>query len=320
MKKISLLVLSTILAMSISAQDLGVESIVVKANVDTGWQKITNDTVLLNETVYLGVVFRNYAGTLVNNTDSISFGVSVNGIPIGNLGAIVGKKLIPTAGFNTAEMILKKDQIFSTAIASAKVCAWPIFWSKQNMGGSTANDTGCATYTIWNRVITISNFAPEEGKAGTDITINGSYFGADPASNLVKFNGEIAVIKSATVNTIIATVPGTAVSGNITVEASGKTGTSAEGFVVLDENGNPKDALSLADIQKISSFIGFSNNQLIISTGNTVTDLKIFDLTGKIVSSASGIPSNTMHTQNLSSLQSGVYIATCGSEYFKFSK
>ena len=61
MKKISLLVLSSILAMSISAQDLGVESIVVKANVDTGWQKITNDTVLLNEAVYLGVIFKNYA-------------------------------------------------------------------------------------------------------------------------------------------------------------------------------------------------------------------------------------------------------------------
>jgi len=321
MKKISLLILGAIFAMNVSAQDLGVKTIIVQSKVDTNWKNITNDTLLTNETLYLGVLFENQAGGFVNNTDSIAFGVTINGVPAGIYGAMVGGSGVPsTVGANTIEMIIKKDQIFTIPLAAAKVCAYPIFWSQRGMGGSQANDTGCATFTIWDRVITVKDFSPAEAKIGTDITINGSFFGADIASNVVKFNGEVAVIKSATATMIVASVPAAAVSGNITVEASGKTGTSTDGFIVLDASGNPKNALSIADVQEISSFIGFSNNELVISTADIVSDLKIFDLTGKVVSTTTDISSNTVYTHNLSDLQSGVYIATYGSEYFKFSK
>lgn len=320
MKKISLLTLGAIFAMNVSAQDLGVESIIVKSKVDTGWATITNDTIFTNDTVYLGVLFKNHGSAFININDSIAFAVSINGAPAVTYGTVIVKNITPLAGDNTAELIIKKDEIFITPIPGAKVCAWPVFWSKSNMGGSTANDTACNTFDIAARVINVKAFSPTEGKAGTDVTISGSYFGVDVANNIVKFSGELAVIKSANANTIIATVPGAAVSGNITVEASGKTGTSTNGFIVLDASGNPKNALSIADIQEISSFIGFSNNELVISTGDVISDLKIFDLTGKVVLTTSDISSNTVHTHNLNDLQSGVYIATYGSEYLKFSK
>ena len=182
------------------------------------------------------------------------------------------------------------------------------------------NDTSCATYSVWERVITIKAFSPTEGKAGTDITIDGSYFAGVSADNIVKFNGETAVVKSATNHQIVATVPVAATSGNITIEVGGKTGTSAEGFTVLDADGNPKNAVSIAELNAISSFIGVSNNELVISTSNVSSDLKIFDLTGKVVSTVSNIPSNSVHNHDISNLQSGVYIATYGSEYLKFSK
>jgi len=59
---------------------------------------------------------------------------------------------------------------------------------------------------------------------------------------------------------------------------------------------------------------------LTFTTGKTVSDLKIFDLTGKVVSTSFEVPSNTIYSHDISELQSGVYIATFGTEYYKFSK
>lgn len=320
MKKLSLLFLLGFITFNLSAQDLGVESIVIKSKVDTGWQQVMNDTVFTNDTVYLGVVFKNHGSNFVDITDSIAFAVSVNGIPAGTYGAVTGKNVTPIAGSNTAELIIKKDQVFTVPLAGAKVCAWPVFWNKSNLGGQTSNDTSCSTYHLWNRVILVKSFTPTEGKAGTDVTITGSYFGAVSGSNVVKFNGEPAVIKSSSSTEIVATVPGAAVSGAISIETKGTKGTSTDNFTILDEDGNPKNALSIGDINEISSFIGYSNNELILSTNNVSSELKIFDLTGKVVSTFSNVPSNTVYNHDLSDLQSGVYIATYGSEYLKFSK
>ena len=108
MKKISLLTLGAIFAMNVSAQDLGVKTIIVQSKVDTSWTNITNDTLLTNDTLYLGVLFENQAGGFVNNTDSIAFGITINGVPAGIYGAMVGGGGVPsTVGANTIEMIIK---------------------------------------------------------------------------------------------------------------------------------------------------------------------------------------------------------------------
>mgnify|MGYP003948239267 CR=1 FL=1 len=233
MKKICLLTLGVIFAMNISAQDLGVESIIVKSKVDTGWAAVTNDTIFTNDTVYLGVLLKNHGSRFIDITDSIAFAVSINGTPAGTYGVVVGKNVTPLAGDNTAELIIKKDQLFPTPVAGAEICAWPVFWSKGSMGGSTANDTACSTYEVIVR---------------------------------------------------------------------------------------PEDNVSIENVQKISSFIGFSSTELTFTTGKTVSDLKIFDLTGKVVSTSFEVPSNTIYSHDISELQSGVYIATFGTEYYKFSK
>ena len=138
MKKLSLLILIGFISFNVSAQDLGVEDIVIKSKVDTGWQIITNDTIVKDETVYLGVVYKNHGSNFIDIRDSIAFGVSVNGIPAGTYGAVTGKNVTPLAGDNTAEMIIRKDQVFPLVAANARICAWPVFWSKGSLGGQTS--------------------------------------------------------------------------------------------------------------------------------------------------------------------------------------
>lgn len=321
MKKLYSLLAIALLSMGAIAQDFSVEEIIIRSKVDTGWAKIENDTVITGDTVHLGVLFYNAAGGVVSTTDSIAFGVSVAGLPAGSYGAEPGKNLPAGSGsFSRKEMIINKSQVFNTSAANIEVCAWPIFWSKGGLGGSTSNDTACATYTVWDRVITVKNFTPLEGKAGVDVTINGSYFGAGVASNVVKFGGETATIKTASATQIVATVPATGVSGKITVESAGLTGTSTEDFTVLGADGAPVFPTSISELKNISAFIGIKNNQLMLNTGTQNRSISIIDLTGKVVHIEADLTLNEVVSIDLSHLHEGVYIATYGQEYLKFSK
>jgi len=81
--------------------------------------------------------------------------------------------------------------------------------------------------------VSIAGFAPKSGPSGTAVTIYGAGFSATPANNTVKFNGTTASVTSAAVNQLVATVPGAATSGTISVTVGAQTASSGESFTVL---------------------------------------------------------------------------------------
>src|SRR5690606_4747102 len=78
--------------------------------------------------------------------------------------------------------------------------------------------------------LTINNFYPPLGTAGTNDFINGSGFSTVPANNIVKFNGVTATITNCSPTGITAVVPAGNTAGNITVTVNGVTATSTDNF------------------------------------------------------------------------------------------
>lgn len=83
---------------------------------------------------------------------------------------------------------------------------------------------------------TITSFTPTSGPVGTSVSIIGTNFSPVASSNLVRFNGSTAVVKSSTATNIIAVVPAGATTGNITVAVAGQVATSKDIFTVSVAN------------------------------------------------------------------------------------
>lgn len=81
----------------------------------------------------------------------------------------------------------------------------------------------------------ITSLSPEQGIIGTAVMIQGEGFATDPSENVVKFNGTTATVTAASATQLTTSVPTGAKTGRVTVEASGKTATSANDFVVIQE-------------------------------------------------------------------------------------
>ncbi|SDI81875.1 IPT/TIG domain-containing protein [Mucilaginibacter sp. P25] len=71
----------------------------------------------------------------------------------------------------------------------------------------------------------IVSLSIDSGAYNTPVTITGTGFGKDTASNQVMFNGHKAAISSATTTKIITTVPENAGTGNLTITTGGLTAT-----------------------------------------------------------------------------------------------
>ncbi len=82
-------------------------------------------------------------------------------------------------------------------------------------------------------VPTITTITPASAAINTTVTITGTNFSSVAADNIVKFNGIQAVVASATVTTIVTTVPASATTGPLTITISGKTATWTK-FTVLN--------------------------------------------------------------------------------------
>ncbi len=80
--------------------------------------------------------------------------------------------------------------------------------------------------------VSILEFSPNSGPAGTQVTVTGAGFSATAASNAVTFNGVAATVVSATPNQLVAVVPAGATTGPIRVTSPAGTAVSAASFVV----------------------------------------------------------------------------------------
>jgi hypothetical protein len=79
---------------------------------------------------------------------------------------------------------------------------------------------------------TITSFAPNNGPAGTTVTITGTNFSLSPSGNTVRFNGTQAVVTASSATSITTTVPAGATTGTISVTVGANTATSANIFTV----------------------------------------------------------------------------------------
>jgi sugar lactone lactonase YvrE len=103
--------------------------------------------------------------------------------------------------------------------------------------------------TSSSTVPTITSVSPDNGAAGTLVTITGTNFSATPAGNVVKFNGTTAVVAtSSTATQIFTAVPTGASTGPITVTVGSTIATSPKNFIVTVLSGGAiqGNALSLA--------------------------------------------------------------------------
>lgn len=80
--------------------------------------------------------------------------------------------------------------------------------------------------------VSISSFAPASGPVGTSVTIHGAGFAPVPAQNTVKFGSITASVSSASVTTLVATVPAGATTAPISVTDSNGTASSGSSFAV----------------------------------------------------------------------------------------
>ena len=105
-----------------------------------------------------------------------------------------------------------------------------------------AGDTARYTYDSVGNLLSISRqsstlvsileFTPKLGLAGTTVTIFGTGFSSTPGDNTVTFNGTPAVVSSATETQIVTTVPAGASTGLISVTTAAGSDSSDEPFVV----------------------------------------------------------------------------------------
>jgi RHS repeat-associated protein len=100
----------------------------------------------------------------------------------------------------------------------------------------------------------ISNFSPTSGPVGTQVTINGSNFGATQGTSTVTFNSSSASIVSWSNTQIVATVPSAATSGQVKVRV-----------VNLNSNINQYFTIPAPHISGISPSSGAIGSQLTIS-------------------------------------------------------
>ncbi|HEU0253098.1 MAG TPA: M12 family metallo-peptidase, partial [Pyrinomonadaceae bacterium] len=108
-------------------------------------------------------------------------------------------------------------------------------------------------------VPTISNVSPGSGAVGTVVTINGTNF---ISPNAVRFNGVDASFTVNSTTQIVATVPGGASTGLITVLTNGGTATSSTQFTL--PSGTPTVQLATA-----SNFVGENAGFLIVTVNRS---------------------------------------------------
>ncbi|WP_372944687.1 IPT/TIG domain-containing protein [Muriicola sp.] len=81
----------------------------------------------------------------------------------------------------------------------------------------------------------ITSVSPVSGSVGTEITISGSNFPADPSAIEITIGGVPATISSLTSSELVTRVPDGATSGELRLTVNGQSRTALPSFTVLDD-------------------------------------------------------------------------------------
>ena len=163
--------------------------------------------------------------------------------------------------------------------------------------------------TVSQGQLAIFDFNPQEGPIGISVTIRGQGFNANPALDLVKFNGRAATVTSATTTVLVATVPAGAPTGPISVTVGIRTVTSSNNFTVIPlpviQTAWPKSALFNVVIPNAH-----------VTGGNLLGATFSFNPSGPAVSAVSVDPSGTSATMTFSAgTTAGTYALVASNGY-----
>ena len=107
-----------------------------------------------------------------------------------------------------------------------------IFFSKPIRDNGSGKTTQTDTTNNSNKVNIIS-FSPISGPIGTRITILGNNFSLIPSENIVRFDGNSAIVNQVVSSQILTvTVPVGTVAGLITITVNGNTDTAIKQFLI----------------------------------------------------------------------------------------
>ncbi len=87
--------------------------------------------------------------------------------------------------------------------------------------------------------VSVLSFSPAHAAPGASVTISGGCFSEVVSDDVVSFNGTPAVVTSASVHRLVATVPAGATTGLLSVSVAGEVGSSRDSFVVDPSVGAP---------------------------------------------------------------------------------
>lgn len=150
--------------------------------------------------------------------------------------------------------------------------------------------------------LSLLNFLPQRGNAGTTVTIYGQNFNPDATADIVMFNGLQAVVVSASPTTLVVQAPVGVTTGPLSVTANGATATSGSlNFVV----GPP-----LPVITSIDPPYGSTGAKLTVSVQGANLDGATFQFAGagSIVITSANLMSSTQATLNIQIGQIGLYV------------
>ena len=189
----------------------------------------------------------------------------------GTLVTITGTGFSATAASNTVKFngttatvsSATATEIKATVLAGATTGRITV-----EVGGQTATSATDFVITGNSTTLTITDFSPKAGPAGTAVTITGTNFGATTTNNVVKFNGTIATITSATTTELKVAVASGTTTGKVTVEAGGETATSTADFTITANSTDP----AIADFTPKSGIIGTTVTIIGANFGATVAD------------------------------------------------
>ena len=168
--------------------------------------------------------------------------------------------------------------------------------------------TSSGTFTVV-QALAVSSFSPTFGNVGTEVTLIGTGFSLTANENVVKFNGTVAEVVSATETRIVTKAPQGFTSGKITVEFLGSTATSTDDFVLNSVTSLPQNLTEgklelypnpASDVVNLK----FSGN-----IGASKVTVQVYNLQGQLMATFNGVVKNGALQIPVSKLAKGVYNA-----------
>jgi len=158
---------------------------------------------------------------------------------------------------------------------------------------------------------TITNFFPASGITGTQVVIDGTNFSSSAQDNIVKFNGVVASIITASSTQLTVTVPNTATTGNISVTVNNKSAISIPYFIVLGPptitsfaptNGRPGDQVIITgtnfNLLLATNIVKFNGATATVTYGSS-TQLTVI-VPPNATSGTISVTANTLTTTSVS--------------------